>query len=112
MTLPHPENLVVEIGKLADYLLSPTSPRGRHKAAFFRQFGYTIENVAEFAEALREHGRCQQVIRVIDSPYGARYYVEGLLRSPSGRKPRVRTVWQLEPDLPGPRLLTAFPIRR
>ena len=43
--MPHPENLVVETRKLTEYLLSPTSPRGRHKADFFQRFGYTIANV-------------------------------------------------------------------
>ena len=66
--MPHPENLVVETRKLTEYLLSPTSPRGRHKADFFQRFGYTIANMTEFAEALREHGQTQQVTRIIDSP--------------------------------------------
>ena len=110
--MPHSENLVVETRKLTEYLLSPTSPRGRHKADFFQRFGYTIANMTEFSEALREHGQTQQITRIIDTPHGRRYNVEGPLRSPDGRNPQVRTVWQLEPGSESPRLLSAFRKRR
>lgn len=93
MGMPHREHLVVEASKLADYLLSPTSPRGKDKAAFFQRFGYTIANMAQFAEALKEHGQTHQVTSTIETPYGRRYYVEGPVRSPDGRNPIVRTVW-------------------
>ena len=112
MSMPHGEHIVVEASKLADYLLSPTSPRGKHKAAFFERFGYTIANMIQFEEALKEHGQTQQVTRIIDTPYGRRYYVEGPVRSPDGRNPLVRTVWQLEPGSENPRLLSAIPRRR
>ncbi|MDE2938664.1 MAG: hypothetical protein OXR67_07055 [Chloroflexota bacterium] len=108
MTMPYTENLAVDTRKLVDYLLSPVSSRGRHKAAFFQRFGYTIANMTVFAEALREHGQSQQVTRIVDTPYGRRYYVDGPLQSPDGRNPHVRTVWQLEPGSQSPRLLTAF----
>ena len=110
--MPHRENLVVETRKLADYLLSLTSPRGRHKAVFFQRFGYTIATMMEFADALREHGQTQLVTRIVDTPYGRRYYVEGPIRSPDGRNPQVRTIWQLDSDSQNPRLLSAFRSRR
>ena len=112
MTMPFTESLTVDTRKLVDYLLSSSSPRGRHKAAFFQRFGYTIENIPEFSDALREHGQSQQVTRIVDTPYGRRFYVDGPLRSPDGRNPQVRTVWQLEPDSQRPRLLTAFRRRK
>ena len=109
--MPGRDNLQVERAKLADYLLSPTSPRGRHKAAFFRQFGYTAGNLEEFAEALREHGRTQEVARVVDTVHGRRYNVEGPVTTPDGRNPRIRTVWQSDPDKAAPRLISAYPGR-
>ena len=111
MIMPGSEILVVEPGKLAEYLLSPISPGGRYKAAFFRRFGYTIENIAEFAEALKEHGQTQQVAHIVDTQYGRPYNVDGALRTPDGRNPHVRTVWQVEPGSQSPRLITAFPSR-
>lgn len=107
--MPGRDNLYLEMSKLSEYLLPSANPRGRQKASFFRQFGYSADNIHEFAAALREHGRTQEVTRVVDTPYGTRYNVEGSIRTPDGRNPRIRTVWQCEPDLPGPRLITAFP---
>ena len=109
--MPSSESLLVEPRKLAEYLLSPISPQGRYKAAFFQRFGYTAENIEAFAEALKEHGQTQQVARIIDTQYGRRYNVDGALRTPDGRNPQIRTVWQIEPGSTSPRLITAFPRR-
>lgn len=35
--LPHGDRAVFDIRKLGEYCLSPTPPRGRHKARVFRQ---------------------------------------------------------------------------
>jgi hypothetical protein len=35
MSLPNGERAIVEVAKLRDYCLSPTHPRGRHKARVF-----------------------------------------------------------------------------
>ena len=111
MKMPGRENLNLETSKLSEYLLSSANASGRHKASFFRRFGYGAENIPEFAGALRDHGRTQEVTRVVDTPYGTRYNVEGPIDTLDGRNPRIRTVWQIEPGLPGPRLIPAFPIR-
>ena len=111
MTMPGRDNLQVERAKLADYLLSPTNPRGRHKAIFFSQFGYTADNLEEFAEALRVHGRTQEVIRIVDTIFGRRCNVEGPITTPDGRNPRIRTVWQVDPGRVAPRLISAHPRR-
>ena len=111
MKMPNRENLYLETSKLSEYLLSSANASGRHKASFFRRFGYNAENINEFAEALKYHGLTQEVTRVVDTPYGTRYNVEVPIDTPDGRNPRIRTVWQIEPGLPGPRLITAFPIR-
>ena len=36
--------------------------------------------------------------------------VEGELKAPDGRQPRVRTVWQLDHGQVAPRLITAYPL--
>jgi len=41
---------------------------------------------------------------------GFRYTVEGKLETPSGRRPRVRTVWQLDKNSVAPRLISAYPL--
>lgn len=40
MELPKPQGAVVDVEKVRDYLLSPTHPIGRLKAAFFTGLGY------------------------------------------------------------------------
>jgi len=35
--LPHSEEAILDIRKIEDYCLSPSHPRGRHKARVFRQ---------------------------------------------------------------------------
>ena len=111
MKLPSRQRAYIERAKITEYLLSATSPRGRAKAKFFVRFGFSVERWPEFADALRMHGRDGSVARVSDSVHGNRYYVEGTIRTPDGRNPRVVTVWQLDTGNDSPRLITAFPAK-
>jgi len=43
MKLPNAEHAIVPGPKITHYLLSETHRDGRHKAAFFRSFGFTSE---------------------------------------------------------------------
>lgn len=58
----------------------------------------------------RQQGRSNPVAAEVASPYGTRYSVDGELETPSGRRPRVRTVWIRETDYDELRLITAHPI--
>lgn len=62
------------------------------------------------AEALKQQGRSNPVVTEVASPYGTRYSVDGELETPSGRWPRVRTVWIRETNSDELRLITAHPI--
>ncbi len=42
--------------------------------------------------------------------FGPRYEVDGELNAPDGRRPRLRTVWQLDRGQIAPRLITAYPV--
>lgn len=110
MKLPNPDKLVVEREKIADYLLNPAHRYGASKARFFIEFGFRIEEWERLAEALREHGRTQEVARTRETGFGPRYVVEGELNTPSGRRPRVRTVWQMDEGAVAPRLISAYPL--
>lgn len=112
MRLPYGENARVEPEKIADYLLSTTSPRGRNKAVFFLSFGFSTEHWQGFAEALRLQGTTHDVVRVSETGHGPRYHVDGALETPDGRNPQVRTVWQMDVGSDIPRLITAYPLRR
>lgn len=90
------------------YLLSHANGQG--KAGFFLAFSFWPEAWAEFADALKAQARSNPVAVAVDSPYGTRYSVDGELQTPSGRRPRVRTVWILEHGSDEPRLITAYPV--
>lgn len=108
--MPNAENALVEETKLSDYLLNPDHPHGAHKARYLGSFGFTSDNLEEAREALLEHGRSHPVARVTQTGFGPRYAVEGILKTPDGRNPRMRTVWQKDDGEVAPRLITAYPL--
>jgi hypothetical protein len=59
---------------------------------------------------LHEHGQRHEVGKVKETGFGPRYEVDGELRTPAGRQPRIRTVWQLDHGNIAPRLITAHPL--
>jgi hypothetical protein len=64
----------------------------------------------ELRAALREHAENSTVRRVVDTGFGQRYDVVGELRTPSGRRPRMCTVWQVDVGRLAPRLITTYPL--
>ena len=110
MKLPNPDKLLVEREKIADYLLNPAHRYGAGKARSFTGLGFRIEEWERLAGALREHGRTHDVAGTRETGFGPRYVVEGILKAPDGRCPRVRTVWQMDEGAIAPRLITAYPL--
>jgi hypothetical protein len=102
------QRLRVDEAKIVGYLLSHSNGHG--KAAFFLRFGFLPGAWIAMAEALKQQALSNPVVTAVDSPYGTRYSVDGELQTPSGRLPRVRTVWMLESDSDEFRLITAYPI--
>ena len=43
--------------------------------------------------------------KVIPSPHGVKYVLEGVVETPSGTAPRIRTIWILETGEENPRLV-------
>lgn len=111
MKLPDAEQAVVAREKIVDYLLSPTSPRGASKARFFRQFGFRVEEWEVFAAALQLHCRQHEVATTLAAEYGIQYVIIGLIETPDGRNPRIRSVWQVDYGTAYPRFITARPAR-
>ena len=95
-----------------DYLLSADHPDGRSKSVFFSIFGFRAERWEVLARELRAHGANGDVTGIAASDHGTRYAVDGVLQTPDGRNPRVRTVWIVENERAAPRLITAHPSRR
>lgn len=112
MRLPNHQLAVVHRAKVVDYLLSDAHHDGRHKAAFFKRFGFAVESWEGLAQALRQHATKHDVTKVETSRYGHRYIVEGIIHSPDTRNPLIRAVWFVETDEETPHFVTAYPLRR
>jgi hypothetical protein len=110
--LPNPERAVANEQKVVAYLLSETHPDGRGKARFFLGHGFTISEWRALAEALRRHAAENPVVESVETPFGVRYVVEGMLHAPDGRTPGVRAVWFMDRAGGDPRLVTAYPVKR
>jgi Domain of unknown function (DUF6883) len=110
MRLPNPHLAIVEQAKICDYLLNLDHRFGASKARFFAAFGFTLDVWEELAVALKDHGVKNEVSKVKETGFGRRYEVEGELATPDGRRPRMRTVWQVDEGHEAPRLITAHPL--
>jgi hypothetical protein len=110
MKLPQYDKALVPREKITDYLLSETHADGRHKAGFFTLFGFVPEFWETLVEALCQHAAAQEVARVEDSPFGTRYVVEGIITTPVGRTPRLRSVWFIRDGEEMRRFVTAYPL--
>jgi len=110
MNLPNSDQSLVEREKIVDYLLNPAHRYGASKARFFIEFGFRSDAWEQLAAALREHGQQHDVARMTETGFGPRYAVEGELNTPSGRRPLVRTVWQMDNGAVAPRLISAYPL--
>lgn len=112
MRLPNAHLAWIDRPKITNYLLSSVNPRGRAKANFFLRFGFSTDRWEEFSDALRRQAASYEVTRVVETPYGPRYHIDGAIETPDGRNPRVRTVWQIDLGHNYPRFITAHPRRR
>jgi hypothetical protein len=110
MKLPHAKEAVVPQNKIESYLLNPSHPIGGSKAGFFLRFGFRREQWNLLADALRQHALENPVASSVSDVDGTTYLVEGSLQTPSGRSPRLRSVWLVETGKLAPRFITAYPL--
>ncbi len=109
MKLPNPEKAVIPERKLTHYLLDLGHPLGRGKAIFFRRQGFTIEGWIKFADALRDHARSATVVDFQETAYGKRYVLEGVLATPKGSVPSIRSIWIIPQGETRLFLISAYP---
>ncbi|MEW6718525.1 MAG: DUF6883 domain-containing protein [Chloroflexota bacterium] len=109
LQLPDKANAYVPPRKPVDYLLSETHAVGKSKAKFFRSLGFNKTTVSELEQGLLEIAQTGQVKERLDSPHGAKYVIDGPLRTPRGTFVQVRTIWIVE-EQQAPRFVTAYPI--
>jgi hypothetical protein len=109
MKLPNVQSAVVEPEKIVDYILNPAHPDNRGKAQFFLGLGFQREECWQLAAAIRKVAEGHDVAKSMASPHGRKYIIDGRIETPSGKTPRVRTVWIVDRGFDTPRLVTAYP---
>ena len=109
MSLPNPDNAVIDDAKIRDYLLSPEHPVGRFKAVFFNALGYSRGDWAVLRAHLLQLARAGTSVLRPAGPYGRKVEVSGTITGPTGRTARITTVWIIRTDEDFPRFVTAFP---
>jgi len=112
MKLPNLSQATIPEKKITAYLLSSSHSRGKGKAEFFVQFGFTPENWQTLASALMQHALEHDVIGQEPSPFGTRYIIEGEFQAVDGRRPLIRSIWFINTGSEIPRLVSAYPIKR
>ncbi len=110
MQMPGAHNAIIPLEKVQGYLLSLHHPVGRHKARLFLSLGFSPENPDALVAEIRRIAVTSPVAKRISGPFGVKYVVDGVLRSPSGQEIGLRTIWIREKGHRFPRLVTAYPI--
>lgn len=108
MKLPNAEHAIIQKEKLIHYLLSLIDEDGRPKAEYFRSIGFHESNVKDFERALLSVAKDNDVKKTVESRFGVKYVIEGLIVSPVGKKVMIRTIWSIDKGESNPRLVTAF----
>ena len=107
--LPNSEFAQVDQSKIVDYLLNTEKMPGSAKARFFEAFGFKSDLWEQMAAALVNQAQRNPVVEENESLFGTKYEIEGAIKTPNGRNPKIRTVWQIDKDRLAPRLITAYP---
>lgn len=112
MKLPALEQAYVPETKVVKYLLNLYhAGGGEDKARFFMSFGFTIEQWDRLAQSLLAHAAANDVVSTVETTQGVNFAIDGLLDTPDGRRPRVRSIWTLDTESSAPRFVTAYPVR-
>jgi hypothetical protein len=107
--LPEADRVIIDPGKLRDYVLSPTHSIGRFKAVFFTRLGLTPENWERLEVEVRRLARQEEAEPGGETFFGVKYVVRGIITGPMGTSATVRTVWIVLRGEQVPRLVTIYP---
>jgi hypothetical protein len=109
MRVPGAERARIDPVKIRDYLLCPSHPIGRFKAAFFSGLGYSPEDWRILERHLRELLMSAGAEDAGSGEYGRKYVTRGILEGPNGQSAEVLSVWVVLKGEDFPRLVTAYP---
>ncbi len=109
MKLPSGDRAEIDERKLREYLLSPSHPVGRFKAAFFARVGFTSNNWRDLESELRRLAIEADAEPAQPSVFGRKYLTLGTLAGPGGAAAPVVVVWIIPAGRDTPRLVTVYP---
>lgn len=111
MKVPNFSRAQVAQAKIVKYLLNDTHPHGKDKAIFFNRFGFLLSHWKLLEQSLLQHVADNEVMNTLTTDEGVHYAVEGLLLTPDGRNPLLRTIWAIDIESNTPRFITAYPLK-
>ena len=109
MKMPNKEQATIDDGKIMDYLLNDSHLHGKHKAQFFKRFGFDAPNAHALKESLILHAITRDIAKTEKSIHGVKYILECEIETPDLRNPCITSVWIIEEGSLHPRLITAYP---
>jgi hypothetical protein len=108
MQLPNADQAIVEIAKLRDYCLSPTHPRGRHKARVFAvALGLAADDAEVLRAALLQAAQLAEATLGEHDAFGQRYVIDFRMQGLRGEA-TVRSTWIVRTDEQSPRLTSCY----
>jgi Domain of unknown function (DUF6883) len=109
-SLPNADHAILDIRKIADYCLSPTHPRGRHKARVFREaLGLNRSDAQWLREILLDGMRRGKALALESDERGRRWRIDVQVAR-HGRNVVVRTIWMTRSGEQVPRFVTCWVI--
>lgn len=110
MKLDSNQNIIIPKEKLCDYLLSENHPIGKSKSIFFKNHGFTRNNYKLLEKCLLNIFRNNEIYKTIESEYGDKFIIDGLLETQLKSNIKLRTIWIIEKNNSDIRFITAYPI--
>lgn len=94
--------------KLQEYCLSPTHPRGRHKARVFAAvLGLTTDDAELLCDALLQAALTEDATPTEQDAFGQRYVIDVQMQGPQGTA-IVRSAWIVRTGEQIPRLTSCY----
>ena len=106
--LPRSDEAILDIRKMEDYCLSPSHPRGRHKARVFREaLDLERSDAAWLRDVLLDAARSSEVSEVAVDAWGTHWRLDATIRR-HGKSAVVRTIWIVRTGELVPRFVTCW----
>src|SRR5258708_32607430 len=106
--LPHGDEAILDIRKIADYCLSPSHPHGRHKARVFRE-ALNLErgDAAWLRNALLAAARSTEASLIGEDAWGARWRFDAAIGR-HDKSAMVRSIWIVRTGESRPMFVTCW----